>query len=52
MNTYFQAILNATDNNKFPELGDVWRIYRPTSLLSDADGVFDDLTWFASEPIN
>lgn len=52
MNTYFQAILWSTDNNKLPELGDAWRVYHPTARLSDSEGVYDDLKWFESEPIN
>lgn len=37
MNTYFAAILKATDNGKFPELTDCWRNYHPEAILSDSD---------------
>lgn len=37
MNSYFQAINQATDNGKFPDLGDCWRTYHPESIMSDSD---------------
>jgi len=37
MNSYFLAILTATSNGRFPSLGDVWRNYHPSSVLSDSD---------------
>ena len=37
MNSYLEAIKQATDNSKFPELGDTWRNYHPNSVLSDSD---------------
>ena len=42
MNSYFLAILEVTNNNQFPELGDAWRNYHPNSVLSDSD--YPDLT--------
>ena len=40
MNSYYLAILQATNNNRFPELGDLWRNYHPFSVLSDSDYPF------------
>ena len=37
MNSYHLAILQATDNGKFPELGDCWRNFHPEAILSDSD---------------
>ena len=37
MNSYHLAILEATDNGKFPELGDCWRSYHPEAIMSDSD---------------
>ncbi|MBX3631199.1 MAG: hypothetical protein KF908_15115 [Nitrosomonas sp.] len=37
MNSYFKAIQRATSNGRFPELGDLYRIYHPTSVLTDSD---------------
>ena len=37
MNSYYLAILQATNNNEFPELDIVWRNYHPFSVLSDSD---------------
>lgn len=37
MNSYFLALILATNNNKFPELGDSWRNYHPDAVLSDSD---------------
>lgn len=37
MNSYFQAINEATDGGKFPELGDFWRSYHPEAIMSDSD---------------
>lgn len=42
MNSYHQAILQATNNGQFPELHDLWRNYHPTAVLSDSD--YQDLT--------
>lgn len=44
MNSFFSAIRTATDNNKFPELGDTWRTFHPNSDLSDIElGEYADL---------
>lgn len=37
MNSYHLAIIQATDNSKFPELGDCWRSYHPDAIMSDSD---------------
>ena len=37
MNSYHLAILQATDNSKFPEYSDLWRCYHPTALMLDSD---------------
>ncbi|QOJ19395.1 MAG: hypothetical protein HRU77_01000 [Gammaproteobacteria bacterium] len=37
MNSYHLAILQATNNGRFPELGDTWRNYHPEAVLSDSD---------------
>ncbi len=37
MNSYYLAILQATNNGRFPELGDAWRNYHPEVVLSDSD---------------
>ncbi|MDP1549426.1 MAG: hypothetical protein Q8L97_04600 [Nitrosomonas sp.] len=37
MNSYLEAIKQATNNSQFPELGDTWRNYHPNSVLSDSD---------------
>ena len=36
-NSYFLAILKATDNGKFPEYSDLWRCYHPTAMMLDSD---------------
>lgn len=48
MNSYHLAILQATSNNKFPELGDLWRNYHPESVLSDSDYYFDNACRFST----
>ncbi|PTQ76485.1 hypothetical protein C8R26_11778 [Nitrosomonas oligotropha] len=37
MNSFHLAILQATNNGQFPELGDCWRNYHPEAVLSDSD---------------
>lgn len=37
MNTYHSAIQQATSNGLHSELCDLWRIYHPTSLMSDCE---------------
>lgn len=37
MNSYHLAILQASNNGRFPQLGDAWRNYHPHSVLSDSD---------------
>lgn len=37
MNSYHLAILQASNNGQFPELGDTWRNYHPEAVLSDSD---------------
>jgi hypothetical protein len=46
MNSYHQAILEATNNGKFPELGDLWRNYHPTSVLSDSEYYYEEACRF------
>ncbi len=46
MNSYHQAILEATNNGKFPELGDFWRNYHPDSVLSDCEYFYEDACRF------
>lgn len=46
MNSYHLAILDATDNGKFPELGDLWRNYHPTSVLSDSEYYYEEACRF------
>jgi hypothetical protein len=40
MNSYFLAILQATDNGTFPELSDCWRSFHESSFYQDSD-LFD-----------
>ncbi len=42
MDSYLEAIKQATNNSQFPELGDTWRNYHLNSVLSDSD--YSDLT--------
>lgn len=42
MNSFHLAILQANDNGKISELGDLWRNYHPDAVLSDSD--YQDLT--------
>lgn len=37
MNSYHQAILEATSNGKYPEYSDLWRCYHPTAMMLDSD---------------
>lgn len=37
MNSFHSAIQQATSNGLHPELCDLWRIYHPTSLMSDCE---------------
>lgn len=37
MNSFHLAILQASSNDRFPQLGDAWRNYHPHSVLSDSD---------------
>lgn len=48
-NGYYQAILDATFDARFPEYTDVWRCYHPTSKLSDSD--YRDTTEISHEAI-
>lgn len=53
MNSYFLAILQASNNGRFPQLGDAWRNYHPTAILSDSDYPFmtDQQEELLSDPL-
>ncbi|MBA3754952.1 MAG: hypothetical protein H0X02_01395 [Nitrosomonas sp.] len=46
MNSYHLAILEAKNNGKFHELGDLWRNYHPTSVLSDSEYYYEEACRF------
>ena len=37
MNSYHKAMLDASNNGKFPNLFDLWRNYHPEAIISDSD---------------
>ena len=37
MNSYHQAMNQASNNGQFPELFDCWRNFHPEAILSDSD---------------
>lgn len=47
-NSYFLAILKATDNGKFPEYSDLWRCYHPFASMFDSDySLFTESRFFS-----
>lgn len=42
MNSYFLAIIAATNNGNSPQFNDLWRNYHPTANLGDSD--YQDMT--------
>ena len=51
MNTFHSAIQQATSNGQHPELCDLWRIYHPTSLMSDCEYIFSAPGNFLLSPL-